>query len=60
MSNSELSDKIAYPFVFHGTNGENHYAYDWYFFWFNLTGYLHDDFHFAEINDESVGTCNVK
>lgn len=51
MSNSRLSDKIAYPFVFHGISEQNQFMYDWYFFWFNLTNNLYSDFFFEEIRD---------
>ncbi len=51
MSNSRLSDKIAYPFIFHGMSEQKQFVYDWYFFWFNLTNNLNSDFSFAEIND---------
>lgn len=51
MSNSRLSDKIAYPFVFHGMSEQKQFMYDWYFFWFNLTNNLHNDFSFEKIED---------
>ncbi len=51
MSNSELSDIIAYPFIFHGKNEQNHFIYDWYFFWFNLTQQQYSHFQFEEIDD---------
>lgn len=51
MSNSRLSDKIAYPFVFHGMSEQNQFVYDWYFFWFNLTNNLNSDFSFEKIED---------
>lgn len=51
MSNSRLSDKIAYPFVFQGMSEQNQFVYDWYFFWFNLTNNLNSDFSFEKIED---------
>lgn len=36
-SSLDVSDTIAYPFVFYGIDDNHHFIYDWYFFWFNLS-----------------------
>ena len=51
ISNSQISDKIAYPFVFYGIDNQNHFVYDWYFFWFNLSEHDLSYYKFAKIID---------
>lgn len=51
MSELEISDTIAYPFVFYGINDNHQFIYDWYFFWFNLSENNLENVNFTKIKN---------